>query len=416
MKKQLLLIALFFSSLISNAQSWTAIGSPSTATINSCSFVNETTGWIVTDTAIFKTTDGGASWSNQFYPVTPPNTERNFKSVHFINANVGIIACDNFLSAGYDPQLVSSILWTDNGGADWVYKNLGATDFNDYDAKLVTPLIAYTIGKAGSFKKTTDGGTTWTNYNFPANSVSAGLKLATVSQSTVYFGGIQNGFIHYGIFGQTVNSGTNWIVSNASPSAITAIYFLDANEGWLGGNSGFINHTTDNGVTWNTAVTGIDSKITDIVFTDSLHGWATTDQGEIIKTTDGGATWTIDYQGNSSVNSICMTIPNSVGYAVGDDGLLLKHNGTLAVEENTNTAGFRIYPNPAHDILHMEFNNMAVQNTVLVYNVFGQIVQKIVTMNEKNLSFTTGELAKGVYYLQLSQDGKTFKASKLIIE
>ena len=51
-----------------------------------------------------------------------------------------------------------------------------------------------------------------------------------------------------------------------------------------------------------------------------------------------------------------MTIPNNVGYVVGAEGLLLKYNTSLGVAENSKSIGFRVSPNPAHNIINLQFN------------------------------------------------------------
>ena len=177
---------------VSQAQTWEVINSPpSTSFIINCHFLTEDLGWILYSDSLFKTTNGGETWVNQSIPPTPSGTSRVLNSVHFINENVGIISIGNYSSTSE----LSSTLWTTNGGDTWEYRDIGDssdTSYFHYDAILVSPNIAYSIGQYENCKKTIDGGVTWTalDYN-SANPVTySASKLYALDQDNIWFVGI----------------------------------------------------------------------------------------------------------------------------------------------------------------------------------------------------------------------------------
>jgi large repetitive protein len=69
------------------------------------------------------------------------------------------------------------------------------------------------------------------------------------------------------------------------------VSFIDANTGWIVGDSGKVLGTSDGGATWNALVSGTSSSLRGVSFPDLLNGWAIGDSGTIIHTADGGNSW-----------------------------------------------------------------------------------------------------------------------------
>ena len=97
---------------------------------------------------------------------------------------------------------------------------------------------------------------------------------------------------------KTTDGGTIW---NTTSNTVGGIYyFVDANNGWMIGNSvsvigdGGLNniyHTTNGGTSWVLQASNIGSANA-LHFTDLLNGWVVGRGGLALKTTDGGTTWT----------------------------------------------------------------------------------------------------------------------------
>lgn len=77
--------------------------------------------------------------------------------------------------------------------------------------------------------------------------------------------------------------------------------------------------------------------------------------------------------------------------------------GTLSTQEN-NKLGLNIFPNPVNDVLNI--TKVSNNATFTIYNVAGQFISKgKVTNNKVNVS----SLAKGVYFIEVSEKGATSK-------
>ena len=77
--------------------------------------------------------------------------------------------------------------------------------------------------------------------------------------------------------------------------------------------------------------------------------------------------------------------------------------GTLSTQEN-NKLGVNIFPNPVNDVLNI--TKVSNNATFTIYNVAGQFISKgKVTNNKVNVA----TLAKGVYFIEVSEKGATSK-------
>ncbi len=377
-------------------QNWEPITNPTTDRINDCSFVDENTGWIITDAKIFKTTDGGQNWSGQNVPPNPvPNLERVLNSIQFINPQVGVIACGTYWINVDD--LGSPVLWTTDGGETWENRDLGNTTFN-LDAVLVDTMNSFTIGQYGASRKTVDGGSSWDESNFAG--AYSGVKLFPISKDTIYFVGVHQ-FDLQGAFGRTTNGGLTWETSIVTSNGLTkAIYFHDHLKGCIGGYDGEIRCTEDGGSTWDISNSGTAGIVNDIMFTDPLNGWTVTSDGEILRTMDGGQNWTVEYSGASYLTSICMIESNSVGYAVGVNDVL-KTTFTSSADDIMLTSIIRIFPNPFQDKFIVELNGIpSVTAKIEVYNLLGQLITEE-KINTRKSEFEFKNLSKGTYILKV---------------
>lgn len=416
------LTALLFILTRGFGQAWIEINSPTKKGISSCFFVNKDTGWIITKTgqpitgnAIYKTINGGTSWISQDFPPEPPNNTRLFNSIHFINSRVGIISCGNFLYSGGNPALLSSILWTNDGGGTWIYKDVGSEKVTySIDARLVSPTTAYSIGQYGEAKKTTNGGASWTSVNYTGP--YTGERLFPINTDTVYFAGLDNIFFLGGAFGKTVNGGVTWNTSIVSNNlSMKAIFFIDYFRGWIGGFGGVIKHTNNGGVSWTSCNTGVTSVIEDLVFTDALKGWAVTADGKIIHSTDGGLNWNIEYNGTIWLKAISFTKPNNIGYAVGGNGRILKYFPNAAIGNGSNAFAISIFPNPFSASATLLTSTILNNATLSVYNSIGQQVKQIRNISGQSFILPRDNLSIGVYFIQLEQDNKILAMEKLVI-
>ncbi|MFL5763507.1 MAG: YCF48-related protein [Bacteroidia bacterium] len=409
--KKIAFLILYGVALCSFGQSWNPIASPTALTINSSSFISPDTGWVVTNDFIFKTTDGGITWTSQSYPPDPAHDIRMFNSVHFINQHTGIIGCGNYLYTGVDLSQVSCFLWTNDGGANWTYKNLGSSTDYILDAKLTSPTTAFGTGQYGEAWATFDAGATWTNMYY--TSPYSGCKLFPISRDTAYYAGVEN-ISNKAAFGRIVDS--SWTAStviSGGTSYFGAIYFFNRMEGWLGGSSGLLYKTTNGGLSWISFSSGVTSYITDIIFTDSFNGWFCTNDGKICHTNDSGASWSLEYNGTVPLTDLSFS--GNTGYAVGNTGTILKYSLPDAMIENRNEHSFLLFPNPTQSTISMEIE-LSGQDPlkIEIKNVLGHSVyadQKDLAPGRQKLDLNVADLPPGIYLLELRSRERTLNAT-----
>ncbi len=228
-------------------------------------FTDPTNGWASQNNNIYRTTNGGASWTTN---LTLPGT--HFRSVAFATPLIGF--------AG----------------------NLGV---GSYDSGVTNTNILY---------RTIDGGVTWSNVPGFAEAGMQGLCAIYVLDSQhIYGGGRVRGTNAYVII--STNGGFNWNIVNLSAqhvmNAIMDIHFMDPTNGWVVGmntNSyysppyyGRFACTHDGGNTWTPVVTTTvsNSYFWKMAWPSPNVGYVSLQQNAsfnnviFYKTTDGGDTW-----------------------------------------------------------------------------------------------------------------------------
>lgn len=91
------------------------------------------------------------------------------------------------------------------------------------------------------------------------------------------------------------NDGRRWAqVETPVRSPLTAVYFVDAKNGWAVGHDAVILHTADGGKTWELQnfKPELEKPYLSVLFLDANTGFAVGAYGLASKTTDGGKTWT----------------------------------------------------------------------------------------------------------------------------
>lgn len=83
--------------------------------------------------------------------------------------------------------------------------------------------------------------------------------------------------------------------------------------------------------------------------------------------------------------------------------------------KNEKESLFRIYPNPANDMLYAKFLNDSKENSTLeIYSSLGQMVTSVKTENTIT-EIPVAQLSSGIYFVMLKQEGTVLAQQKLII-
>ena len=330
MKKMLVFVMIvFMSTTLVFSQSWEMVkegklGYGPYDGPNASSFVDESTGWLVSDEGrVQKTTNGGMTWTTVREPVVG---SEDWKDVGFADANTGY-AC---AGEGF-------IFKTTDGGDTWTMVG----DTANYKADLeglavVSADVAYFAGDDSTLLKTTNGGNDFTHsdYGFNGEDLDGGIAFTDADNGVVISDGT-GGDTWY-----THDGGDTWnyvsVAPNFPPGATsTRIYGVDAggestfaitgynyvtvisHDGGetysrVGGfEYGFVRNelvdvvtediiyvagdylakTTDGGTTFDTLATGSGQSYEVLDILDENTGYVFQNYGQWMKTTDGGSSW-----------------------------------------------------------------------------------------------------------------------------
>ncbi|KIA90162.1 YCF48-related protein [Kaistella jeonii] len=200
---------------IDGGTTWTVKKQFNVAGLNDLTFVNENVGFVcggqgTMTKGIFKTIDGGTTWTQLI-------SDQLFGKITAINENLVFASTYSSLYKSTDGGLTWNLILNDD--------NQQISDFNFTDES-----NGYVIGN-GSFKleKTTDGGSNWTTVEIPNQSYNL------VRFKTKNIGLIAN---EYGVIYRTFNAGRSWETDSQSYAAYDLLY--SGEEIYLSGQYGNI--------------------------------------------------------------------------------------------------------------------------------------------------------------------------------
>lgn len=286
-------------------------------------FSSATTGWTVgSNGLIFKTTDGGKSWTQK-----TSNTTAVLYALDFSGANVWAVG-------------IGTTLKSTDSGETWV-----ATPSADrfYGVDFVSTTVGFRVGEvtgsnAGLIQKTVDSGTTWTSQTLPANTKTIFDIHCTDANNCVAVG-------RDGLILRTINGGTLWKSKSSGTIAIFQdAHFPVASTGFAVGETGLVRKSDNAGDSWFNPVSGGGNAATKdlngVFFTSVTSGWAVGADGTIVQTSDGGATWTaltLDTIKSRTLRAVYFTDATH-GWIVGLNGTLVRYGDMLAPTAPTNMA------------------------------------------------------------------------------
>ncbi len=387
-------------------------------------FVDESTGWAVGASGkILHTNNGGTTWAEQ-----TSGTNDNFRAVYFVSSSTGWAVGDT-----------GTILHTSNGGATWNAQTTGPEPFGNYnsfsDVYFTDASNGWAVGSRGSGNgdngivfRTTDGGNTWSNQ----------VQGSARSFTNIHFAGGGMAWITGGDHRllRSEDNGDTWSVINTGLRSVSTglknVYFTDADNGWIIGNSNgkIIGlKTSDSGNTWDTIVNNLSAPFhTGVHFFNSTTAYAV--KGSRIEhTTDGGVTWVTDTTVLGSIldntdfsfHDILFINANK-GWSVGGRGNIWHYNG-VGIVSTDNIVSERVvvkaYPNPTNATATIEFTlNQSQPVTLQLFNLQGKqvasLLNETIQPGTHQVTFDSNELPKGLYIYQL-QTGSNAESGKIFI-
>ncbi|HEY9114151.1 MAG TPA: PKD domain-containing protein, partial [Bacteroidales bacterium] len=287
----LMVAALFFgiNSVQVKAQGWTKVFEQTGGSIylTDLWFVSDNqwqTGWMLSTSSVFKTTDGGTTWTEY-----TNGLESGCSHVCFVDANIG------YISNGFGKVFKST-----DGGETWtnVYtsstNNLGEVAFKD---------ALHGVVAGNQIIYTSDGGATWQ------------VATNTVDCDDMHYAG---GNTYYATDGFTkkilksTDGGQSFAEIAQVSEYIETSAFYDEDYGLVGGTYQVLNMTSDGGQNWAPVVLGDG---VDDLFSAGYYDADTiyvAGDPEVFKSVDGGTIWSVDASIAGEHKSMFVTGTNTI--------------------------------------------------------------------------------------------------------
>ncbi len=288
----LLVVLLTLGSLLLAQSDWQIIKEPTQPLIGALDnvfFLTPNEGWIVggvgtvQPVAILHTNDAGQTWEVLF--TLPPGADTTFNAPFFLDSNTGWVVGDN------------GLIWkTTDGGFTWTDQSPD-TLITTSHLQSISPVDANTIyvsGDDGAILKSTDGGSTWTDQTIPASASDLDRIHAFNADSAFAMSNSNDGYIF-----STTDGGTTWNTINApfpGPGISLRQYDcvgLPNGTAYIAGYHGTVFKSTDYGVSW-TNVANIFGALYKIFYSIGAigdHIWCGDSNGRIYYSSDAGANW-----------------------------------------------------------------------------------------------------------------------------
>jgi photosystem II stability/assembly factor-like uncharacterized protein len=251
---------------VDQGASWWKQEDGSDATMVGVYMRDEQVGWVVGTEGTILMTEDGEMWSALASPTTS-----GLAAVFFPSQ-----------STGYICGAAGTILKSIDGGHTWAKLTSGTT--RDLSGIwFISDSEGWVVGDAGTIRKTTNGGSSWQTVSSPV----------TADLTEIAFAGPARGFIT-GLSGNLLRTldGSNWQkLTIPVADALYSVAFADADHGWACGDGGSLLRTTDGGMTWNDLSPLVSFQFRDVWFVDAGEGWVA-GNSTVQRSLDGGVTWT----------------------------------------------------------------------------------------------------------------------------
>ena len=326
---------------------WQPMPDPGDSKLTYVSFLDEDEGWAtaVSPTgeafdqaaSILRTWDGGASWD----PVYGPDEQLWLGPLFFLDREAGWVVAEESSGAPGGFPFNYYVLRTGDGGATWT-KSVVALDAGLLfitDIVFVDRSTGFIFGSGRKgvgavIFRTTDGGTTWAQYD------AGEAEWSMDGVNSASFADGQNGWAVAGWetdMGEgssilhTSDGGLSWErqfgYEASSPTGDHPWYrgvdFVDSQHGWVVGDGGLLLSTIDGGETWGELDSATTVDLTAVDFVSPTEGWVAGVGGLILHTTDAGGSWTTENAASTGDVQQLRVFNDNQGFALTSEGTLL---------------------------------------------------------------------------------------------
>lgn len=240
------------------------------------------------------------------------NWGNDYKSIFWVNANVGYIGGENILLKSID------------GGLSWIELEL-PDRIDVVDISFFDDQNGVLLGDEGLVYLSTDGGLSWGKPSYPEGPLLN--NVVHVDENIMVISG-DNGVIL-----RSTNRGASWVaVDIPTEASVNKVYFVNDTLGYGVSADSEILKTSNAGLTWELFDSGFDVSLNSLYFTDDTTGYVVGDKGAIIKTEDGAQSWQFINSGiDTDLKDVIFNpLYPLIGVVSGDGGTVLRTaNGGL---------------------------------------------------------------------------------------
>jgi photosystem II stability/assembly factor-like uncharacterized protein len=294
----------------------TASTTPGNGNYRCVFFLNDTLGWIGTESGkVLRTTDGGTTWTLMQSGLPSSNY---ITHIQFLDVDTGYASC-----------LGAKVIKSVDGGQTWQPVGPVNLAMVVYGLHFFDAQTGVGVGSVGKVMRTTDGGATWDS--IPSGTTYTMLALAAQG----------NVLVAAGDFGRTMRStdgGLTWAVQQVGVTDHQSVALSAGGRGILGTN-GRIQCSNDLGQSWTITNEGTwHTKLNKVSFmnanTGAAIGWLTSGGYEsgLLRTTDGGRHWSKAGGGGLGVH----LAPSGAGCLGGGSGSFSRTTDGFATRSNAN--------------------------------------------------------------------------------
>lgn len=413
---------------------WASRSKGASGDLSSVFFIDPERGWAIASGTLYRTTDGGGTWTANPAPVLddPRLANFSFTSLQFADADTGLLTGSYVIQSQVAFEMASVVLRTTDGGTTWNTARRQEfeyiLDLQMLDADTGFALAAVVDLTTGNIQSkclsTTDGGLAWTARE--GRIAASVLYSLDFTDSKTGWAAGESGMIY-----RTLDGGLTWKGFRTGLSNIffQEVDFADSRRGWAAGANGLIVATENGGEKWTRLNTGTAEVLTALFAVDGKTVWAAGTGGTILNTLDGGLTWERQNTGcnDTFLDAFFPTV--ATGFVVGQRGSILRTTGgTTGVScpdraASAAPSGFRLdpnYPNPFNPETTFRFSlPEAGEITLRIFDLLGREVAVAASgrygAGEHRVRFRPDGLASGVYFCRL-EAGDRVGTRKIVIQ
>ncbi|HEY3251682.1 MAG TPA: YCF48-related protein [Ignavibacteria bacterium] len=252
---------------------------------------------------------------------------------------VKVFNSTTFYAIGY----AGTFIKTTNGGTNWfITHNVMGEQQNSqyfpYSGWFFDMNTGLACGTSGKISRTTNGGVSWDTISSGSTGALYGMHF--INSTTGFISNYNNGIL------KTTNSGLNWTAVAFPSTTIYSYNIFALNENNIyapTSSSAQLYYTTNGGTNWSIVSTGTTATLYDVCFKDVNTGWVCGSSTAVRATTNGGANWTSVNTGLSSSSFYELDYISNTLYVTGNSFYIYKSTNDGTTWDSISHTGSQVY-------------------------------------------------------------------------